>query len=192
MYREPPAPPPTETLHELLVWTAKGRHWVGVLLALAIIGAVALGVTVVSGAPREIEGTEPWMAASIAFFAGPAFVIHRRRRRTARIVRQGEDLALVVDGADVRLSFPLTLRGRQVTMHMNGVPVREVYMQCISPDGRAVVFHETRGAIHGERPNWFDDGIDRGRPGPEFDVGGATALGVLRFEIEQRNKEIAA
>lgn len=192
MYREPPAPPPVETLHQLAVWTAKGRHWVGLLFAFSLIAAVTLVVTLVAGAPREVEGTEPIMAVGVALFGFAGFMVHRRRRRITRVVRQGEELFLVVDGADVRLPFPLALRGAQVTMHLNGVPVREVYLQCIAPDGRAVVFHETRGAIHGERPNWFSNGVDRTRPGPELDVGGATALGVLRFEIEQRNKELAA
>jgi hypothetical protein len=187
MYREPPQPLPENTLYEVPVFTAKGRSWVALLIAASGVAAVFFLVSVVAGSPREIAGTEPLMAMMVPLFAVPAFVIHRRRRRTARITERGEEIALVVDGTDVTLAFPLTLRGAQFTVRLNGVPIREVYLQCIDASGASVRFHETRGAIYGERKGWFTEGLDRTRPGPEFDVGDATALGDLRSEIEQRN-----
>lgn len=187
MYREPPPPAPIDTLHEVRVWTTSGGGSVALLFALAIIGGVALLVTLVAGAPRELEGTEPLMALSVPLFAIPAYLLHRKRRRAARIVEQGETRSLVVDDADVRLTFPLVLRGSQFTLRMNGIPIREVRLQCIDASGAAVIFKETRGAAHGEHRGWLTNGIDEARGGSTFEIAGVTALGELRSAIEKQN-----
>jgi hypothetical protein len=185
MYRTSAKPAPgVETLHELPLNTAKGGGLVGFLLAMAIICGVVLGVSVVRGAPPGVEAWLWTMPVGAAVFGALAFAVNRTRRRTLRIVKQERVRRLVVDGM-VELTFPLRVRGDQTTVHMRGVPMHHVYLQLIDVAGRAVSFHEVRGAIHGARRGWPDNGLDPSRPGPELDAKTFADLPNLKAWVEE-------
>jgi hypothetical protein len=183
-------PVPVETLLTLPVSTARGRDSVGCLGAIGVLfgcGVVALFMDL-DDAPPNVARWMWTLAAGMVLFFALALYVHSRRRRVLRITRQGEERRLGVGGTV--LTFPLRLRGTQVTVHVNGVPLHHVHLQCIDASGRAVYLHETRGAIHGKAADWFDDGLEKDRPGPQFDVAGAGTLADLRQRIERINDTV--
>jgi hypothetical protein len=181
MYRAPAAVP-TETLFEARVRQATRNDPAPLLFALAFIAALGAVLLSLAGAPR-------WCAVVVAL-AVPLLTVaaigaYRKAWRTARIVRRGTDRHLVVD--DVQLAFPLTLRGSQSTLRINGLPIHEAILQCIDARGATLHFKEMRGSAHRGRRDWLTSGIDEAHQGPLFDVPGVTAIGELRSAIEKHN-----
>lgn len=111
-----------------------------------------------------------------------ALLIHRRRRRILVIRRIGEDIELAIDQEDVHALFPITCHGTQMTIHVKGAPMYEIYLQLVGANQRGITLHEARGTIHGPERDWFPSDIDRSVASPVFDVPGA---GTLRKMVDR-------
>jgi hypothetical protein len=180
MYRENAAPP-EEELHSLLVRTARGRNPVGLTATLSIMALLAL-ILAWGDLGRLAKLV---LAAATLGFAALAWLFHTRRARRLAIVRRGEAVHLVIPAANVELEFPLITRTRQHEVRIKGIPMYHVFLQLIDVHQRAIVLHETRGALHGEQPGW---GSDMAAPDgcPIFDVSGAGTLAKLRSWVHGR------
>jgi hypothetical protein len=186
-YREA-ASPAEETLEVFEVRTAKGATATGVLLGTAIVFGVAYGVSLFAGAPPAIE-PYVWTFALVAVASAlPALWLWRRRRRQLRLVRAGTTVKLVVP-REVEVTFPLALSGTQVTVTMRGVPVHHVYLKLVDARGRAILFEEVRGAIHGALSDWFAT-IDPA-PAAAYEVGHKGQAAILRARVEEVNAKDA-
>ena len=190
MYRTSANPNVDEVVYSLDVVSSAGKHLLGVLLALSMICLVCLGVTLFAGAPREVAGLEWLMALGAACFALPALFVHRGRARTLRIVRNGDTVRLSTEGAEVM--FPITCRGAQVTMQVEGIPIYEAYLQLSDATKKGIVVGETRGAIHGKIAGWFEGGVDpEVRAGASLEVRATGHHERLRDAVEEWNKAVA-
>jgi hypothetical protein len=109
-----------------------------------------------------------------------AAVLHQRRRLSLRVERIGDRSRLVIDRAGVVLDFPITCHGKQFESRVGRVPINEVYLQLVDANRRAILLHETRGAIYGPQEAWFKDDVDRSVASPLFDVSGAGVLAKVR------------
>jgi hypothetical protein len=114
-----------ETLETYDIATAKGGEAAGALLGVALIFVVAIAVSLIAGAPPELE---PWLwtfPVGAFLFGAPAIWLWQKRKRKLHVVRNGARVRLVVPQA-VELVFPLTVSGRQFSMSMRGVPVHDL------------------------------------------------------------------
>lgn len=186
-YRDPPTPR-EEILETYAVSTFKGGEVVGLLGALSLVFLVALVVSLVAGAPPEIE---PWVwtfPVAAGVIAIPTAYLWQRRRRTLTIVRVGEAVHLGASGG-VRLAFPLAMSGNQITIHMRGVPMHHVHLKLVDAKGNAIFLREVRGAIHGPAADWLD-AIATGGQAEAYEVGLGDAEKIRR-RVEALNREVA-
>lgn len=188
-YRDSAKPAP-EVLETWDVSTSKGGEAMGCLGAMVILFLVALGVSVFAGTPRELEGWVWTFPVGAALFAIPTVWLWKTRKRKMHVVRDGEALKLVVDG-EVDITFPLTASGSQMTERIRGVPMYHVFLKLVGREGRGVVLHEVRGAIHGEQRDWFDV-VDKTAPAVAFDVSGKGQAALIRYRVETLNRGLDA
>ena len=184
------AKPASEILETYDVSTSKGGEALGCLGAIVILFLVALGVSVFMGTPRELEGWVWTFPVGAVVFALPTVWLWQKRKRKMHVVRDGDTLKLVVDG-EVDITFPLTTSGSQMTERIRGVPMYHVYLKLVGREGRGVVLHEIRGAIHGEQTGWFDV-IDKSAPAAAFDVSGKGQAALIRHRVETLNRGLDA
>jgi hypothetical protein len=175
-YRDNADPHVDEELHTLDISTAKGGTLVGLLFGVALIGAVCYVTCLFAGPPAGMEGDEWMFAAPTVVIGVIAFLVHRRRARTLRVVRHGEAVRLEVARDGVLLTFPLTLHGTQFKAPVGrGVSMTEVYLQLVDAKGNALMLHQVRGAIYGPYENWFAADLDKSVRSALYDVGGGGA-----------------
>jgi hypothetical protein len=188
VYREPASPTP-EILASFTVSTLKGGETVGCLGAVVIIFLVTFVVSLVAGAPPEIE---PWIwtfPVAAGVFALPTAWIWYGRRRRLEIVRAGDVVRLLVAGGPT-LTFPLTVSGNQSAFHVRGVPMHHVYLKLVDGAGHAVLVREIRGAIHGSEDDWLVT-IDSNTPAAGYEVGRLGDAARIRKQVESLNREAA-
>jgi hypothetical protein len=179
-----------KSLHEFHVSTRRGHALVVLLGLVACLGLVAAGVTIFMGAPPEIERYEGAMTAIGLVTLAGAVIVHRRRRRVLRIVHGPDGHHLIIERENVLLEFPLRISGDQMTNHVNGIPMYEVWLK-LADARNGILLVETRGAIHGSQPNWLSE-IDRSVSATRFEAGSVGMLSKLRAIVEQINAAAAA
>ncbi len=177
-----PAAGPTP--FEVALRTRRGESAVVALAVLAILLLVAVGVALVKRAPEPIERWKGAMGAvGLAALIGAA-IIHTRRRRTLRILRDGDTRYLVIDRESVRLRFPLAISGEQHHTRTGRVSMYVVLLKLVDATGtRGLLLVETRGAAWGPQADWLDGLAPGGPPCARFEAG-LGALARLRSEID--------
>lgn len=184
-YRDSAKPAP-KIVESFDIATAQGATATGILLAMVIIFLVAWGVSIFGGTPRELEGWVWTFPVGAALFTVPTVWIWHRRKRKLHVVRDGDDVKLVVDG-EVELTFPLTLSGMQYTEHMRGVPIYHVTLKLVGKEDRGIVFRETRGAIHGPLSDWFEE-VDKTTPAVAYEVTSGGQVAKIRWRVDGLNR----
>jgi len=177
------------SVYEIPVVTRRGHALVVTLGVVACILLVCAGVTIFMGAPPEIEGWKWPMTGGGAVALVGAFALHRTRRRVLRITRTDDGKhQLVIEREQIHLTFPLGVSGDQMTNHVNGIPMYEVFLKLVDANQRGGVFFvETRGAIHGSQPDWLK-GVDRTVSCERFEAGKVGQLAELRAIVEEINE----
>ena len=178
----------SETLHSFPVSTRRGHGLVVFLGTMAMLLLVA-GVVTFFGAPPEIMPWKwPMMIAGAVFLVG-AFVRHSQRRRTLEITKSGDQHFLICATEDVRLTFPLSFSGDQMTQRIKGIPMYEVWLKLVDAFGRGGVFlQETRGAIHGAQKDWLT-GIDKAVACERFEAGSVGQLAEILARVKAVNAQ---
>ena len=177
------------SVREFTVVTRRGHALVVTLGVIACIVLVCAGVTIFMGAPPEIEGWK-WPMTIVGLVALVAtFAVHRTRRRTLRITRTDDGKhQLVIEGERIHLTFPLGVSGDQMTNHVNGIPMYEVFLKLVDANQRGGVFFvETRGTIYGPQQDWLH-GVDRAVSCERFEAGKVGQLAELRALVESINE----
>ena len=186
VYREN-AIPATETLHDFPVSTRRGHALVVFLGVVAILLLVAGGVSIVMGAPPEIQAWEWPMTIAGTVVLVAALAVHRTRRRRLKIVRVGDRHTLVIEREHVHLEFPLGMSGDQMKNMVNHVPMYEVWLKLVDANHRTGIFlSETRGAIHGPQHDWLR-GVDKSVACERFESGKVDMLARLRDVVDSIN-----
>jgi hypothetical protein len=186
-YRDP-ATPHEEVLATYAVSTLKGGEAVGCLGGIVIVFLVTFVVSLVAGAPPEVE---PWVwtfPVAAFLFGVPAGWLWHRRRRTLTVFRRGGAIHVSVTGGGPTLALPVVLSGSQTTLHMRGVPLHHVYLKLVDPNRRGLLLREVRGAIHGAESNWLG-AIDSESPAEGYEVSSAGDAARIRAQIETLNRE---
>lgn len=153
-YRDNAMPAPVVE-HELTVVTGRGQGLVVFIAVIGLLLAVGGGVAVVKGAPPEIEAWKWPMTVAGGVLLVVAYLVHRTRHRRMVFTREGDRRFAAIPDENVLLELPVTMSGSQLTIRTNGIPMYTVFLKVIDVHGRAVVFKETRGAIHGAVDHWY-------------------------------------
>lgn len=186
-YRDP-ATPREETIAVYAVSTLEGGEVVGCLGGVVIVFLVAFVVSLVAGAPPEIERWV-WTFPVAAFLFGvPTGWLWHRRRRRLTIARQGVAIRVSVSGGGPTLTLPVVLSGSQTTLHMRGVPIHHVYLKLVDQNRQGIFLREVRGAIHGAETDWLN-ALDSDSPADGYEVASAGDAARIRAQIETLNRE---
>lgn len=143
--------------------TLGGSTVMGILIGIAMIGAVIAGVTFFMG-ERAPDGV--WIAAyaglgAAVLFGVLAWLSYQRSRARVRVGWSGEALVMEIEGpqGSARYTGPFKVaRGwmRDVIATGHGtVPMKVVMCAVLAPDGRALLYlREQLGAIHSVPYGW--------------------------------------
>jgi len=164
MYRSPANTEKTyETLHRVDVRTARGRGAFAWFVALGIMFIIfgAAGVMASVG-EKPVDGAQYVYGVSIPasiVLVTLAVWIHKRRRRTLRIVRadDGREHRLLVDGSTIDLELPLVVSLSQRIGYAGNVEQYHVYLHLTGAKGGEVLFHELRGKLQGRVTDGLTD-----------------------------------
>jgi hypothetical protein len=166
-------------LETLTVWSARFRTTAGILVAMGILCFALFAVIFFH---PELRNSWIFLVPAVAF-GGIGARLWARRRRTLRIVRDGDGTRLVIDG-EAELSFPLEQSGTQYTVRLRGVPMHHVLLALRDRAGRSVALFELRSAIQGPHASWYDD-VEPGGAGPLYEAVGGNSLSALRDRIAE-------
>lgn len=131
---------------------------VGILAALAITGAVCLGLNLFIGEgqlPSELRGSTPWFAAATAgLTAITGWVWWRGRRPLCLVVQDGLQVLEIDDRPPVVLAGPFDVRlGWTKVAQPKGPAMTLLQMVFVDGDTVPLVLTEYWGALYGA-PDW--------------------------------------
>jgi hypothetical protein len=143
-------------LLEINVRKSRYTHLGAICMAFAIIAIVALLVLTFSegGPPKGFHIIAPYLWGSAGGFSALAVYVFWKSRKKLRIAQDAQgNHVMTIDGVPF-LHFPVSYHCFQLKTHIKRIPNWEVYLTLWDDSGHALSLHTTRGAIHGEQPNW--------------------------------------
>ncbi|MCE3258851.1 MAG: hypothetical protein K0S12_492 [Bacteroidetes bacterium] len=141
----------------------KHANWMGFFIAMAITGAVCIGVTLYFGdnGPREIEGLMPYFWIWTATFTALSIWIYATKRFLLIITGKKDQLKVEINdpylGTPLVFSTPFRLSCQWTEQYMGkGAKLKLLYVTLVSPKNEPLVtFESSLGAAH-TVPSKFD------------------------------------
>lgn len=166
---------------------------VGILAALAIVGAVAFGLNLFIGEaqlPRELRGTTPWFGLATAVLSAiTGYFWWRGRRALSLVVQDGLQVLEIDDRPPVVLAGPFDVRlGWTKVAQPKGPAMTLLQVVFVDGDSVPLVLTEYWGALYGA-PDWPEGLVTVGTPAKAaYSPSGTAFLTKLVDQLERQQR----